>query len=105
MAIERPDGLLIERLLDAGLAVIAVHPDQVKAMRPRYSVAGGKSDSFDSFVLGELARTDRHRFRILVPDSDQNKALRAMTQSGKAKHAQFPLGVRSPATRSVLHAV
>ena len=55
VALERPDGLLIERLLDAGLAVIAVHPNQVKAMRPRFSVAGGKSDSFDSFVLAELA--------------------------------------------------
>jgi hypothetical protein len=35
VALERPDGLLIERLLDAGLTVIAVHPNQVKAMRPR----------------------------------------------------------------------
>jgi transposase len=26
VARERPDGLLIERLLDAGLAVVAVHP-------------------------------------------------------------------------------
>ena len=60
---ECPDGLLIERLLDAGLAVIAVHPSQVKAMRPRYSVANGTSDSFESFVLAELARTDSHRFR------------------------------------------
>ena len=81
VAIERPDGLLIERLLDAGLTVIAVHPNQVKAMRPRFSVAGGKSDSFDSFVLAELARTDSHRFRVLVPDSDRTKALRAMTRA------------------------
>ena len=81
VAIERPDGLLIERLLDADLAVVAVHPNQVKAMRPRYSVAGGKSDGFDSFVLAELARTDHHRFRVLVPDSDQTKALRAMTRA------------------------
>jgi transposase len=80
VAVERPDGLLIERLLDAGLAVIAVHPNQVKAMRPRYAVAGGKSDGFDSFVLAELARTDSHRFRVLVPDSDQTKALRALTR-------------------------
>ena len=72
---------MIERLLDAGLAVVAVHPNQVKAMRPRLSVAGGKSDSFDSFVLAELARTDSHRFRVLVPDSDQTKALRAMTRA------------------------
>jgi transposase len=81
VALERPDGLLIERLLDAGLAVVAVHPNQVRAMRPRYSVAGGKSDSFDSFVLAELARTDSHRFRVLVPDSDRTKALRAMTRA------------------------
>src|SRR6202162_4543016 len=81
VALERPDGLLIERLLDAGLRVVAVHPNQVKANRPRYSVAGGKSDGFDSFVLAELARTDSHRFRVLVPDSDRTKALRAMTRA------------------------
>jgi hypothetical protein len=75
VALERPDGLLIERLLDAGLAVVAVHPNQVNAMRPRFSVAGGNPDSFDSFVLADLARTDSHRFRVLVPDSDQTKAL------------------------------
>ena len=62
VAVERPDGLLIERLLDSGPQVIAVHPHQVAAMRPRFSNAGGKSDSFDAFVLAELARTDRHRF-------------------------------------------
>jgi transposase len=81
VALERPDGLLIERLLDAGLTVVAVHPNQVKAMRPRFTVAGGKSDGFDSFVLAELARTDSHRFRVLEPDSDQTKALRAMTRA------------------------
>jgi transposase len=81
VALERPDGLLIGRLLDAGLAVIAVHPNQVKAMRPRFRAAAGKSDGFDSFVLAELARTDSHRFRVLVPDSDETKALRAMTRA------------------------
>jgi transposase len=81
VAIERPDGLLIERLLDAGLSVIAIHPNQVAAMRPRFSAAGGKSDSFDAFVLAELARTDSHRFRVLVPDSDATKALRAMSRA------------------------
>ena len=40
VALERPDGLLIERLLDAGLSVIAVHPNQVRAMRPRYKRRG-----------------------------------------------------------------
>jgi transposase len=81
VAVERPDGLLIERLLDAGLSVIAIHPNQVAAMRPRFSAAGGKSDGFDAFVLAELARTDSHRFRVLVPDSDATKALRALSRA------------------------
>lgn len=80
VAVERPDGLLVERLLDAGLTVIAMHPNQVAAARPRFRPAGGKSDRFDAFVLCELARTDYHRFRVLVPDSDQTKALRALTR-------------------------
>jgi hypothetical protein len=32
-------------------------------------------------VLCELARTDHHRFRVLEPDSDQAKALRALTRA------------------------
>jgi transposase len=80
VAVERPDGLLVERLLDAGLTVIAMHPNQVAAARPRFRPAGGKSDRFDAFVLCELARTDHHRFRVLVPDTDQTKALRALTR-------------------------
>jgi transposase len=81
VAIERPDGVLIERLLDAGLRVIAIHPNQVAATRSRFRAAGGKSDRFDAFVLCELARTDSHRFRVLEPDSDETKALRALTRA------------------------
>ena len=80
VAIERPDGVLVERLLDAGLRVLALHPNQVAAARDRFRVSGGKSDRFDAFVLCELARTDHHRFRILEPDSDQTKSLRALTR-------------------------
>jgi transposase len=72
---------LVERLLDAGLRVLALHPNQVAAARPRFRVSGGKSDRFDAFVLCELARTDSHRFRVLEPDSDETKALRALTRA------------------------
>jgi transposase len=81
VAIERPDGLLVERLLDAGLRLLPLHPNQVAATRARFRAAGGKSDRFDAFVLCELARTDHHRFRVLEPDSEQTKALRAMTRA------------------------
>src|ERR671910_811648 len=80
MGVER---VLIERLLEAGMVVLAVHPNQLKASRPRFRATGAraKSDSFDAFCLSELARTDHHRFRALVPDSDETKALRALTRS------------------------
>lgn len=81
VAVERPDGLLVERLLDAGLRVLALHPNKVAAARDRFRVSGGKSDRFDAFVLCELARTDSHRFRVLEPDSDRTKAIRALTRA------------------------
>jgi transposase len=83
VAIERPEGVLVERLLEAGVVVIPIHPNQLKAARPRFRASGyrAKSDSFDALCLAELARTDNHRFRVLTPDSDQTKALRALTRS------------------------
>jgi transposase len=81
VALERPDGILVERLLATGIQVLAIHPNQVKAARPRFAVAHGKSDRFDAYVLAELARTDAHRFRALVPDGDETKALRALTRA------------------------
>ena len=60
---------------------MALHPNQVAAARARFRASGGKSDHFDAFVISELARTDSHRFRVLEPDSDQTKALKALTRA------------------------
>ena len=81
VALERADGLLVEWLLESGLSVVAIHPNQVAATRDRYRAAGGKSDGFDAYVLAELARTDSHRFRVLRPDGDETKALRALSRT------------------------
>jgi hypothetical protein len=35
VAIERPDGVLVDGLLEAGMRVLALHPNQVKAARDR----------------------------------------------------------------------
>ena len=72
---------LLARLLDVGLRVLALHPNQVAAARARFRASGGKSDRFDAFVICELARTDSHRFRVLEPDSDQTKAIKALTRA------------------------
>jgi transposase len=81
VAIEQPNGLVVERLLDAGIGVVAVHPNQLAASRDRYRSGGGKSDGFDAYVLAELARTDMHRLRLLAPDSDETRALRTLTRT------------------------
>jgi len=81
VAIERPDGLLVGRLLAAGITVLAIHPNQLAAARDRFRAAAGKSDPFDAFALRELARTDSHRFPALAPCSDETLALRALVRA------------------------
>jgi len=80
IAIERPSGLVVDTLVDAGFVVVPLHPNAVKAARPRYSAAQGKTDLGDAYLLADLLRTDGHRFRALVPLSDETKALRGLVR-------------------------
>ena len=81
VGIERPDGPLVEALMEAGLRVFVVAPRMLKAVRARYGAAGAKSDPGDAFVLGDLLRTDHHRLAPLVPDGGATKGLRALTRT------------------------
>ena len=69
VAIERPDGPVVDALLGAGLTVVVISPNQLKNLRGRYGSAGNKDDRFDAYVLAETLRTDRARLRPLTPDS------------------------------------
>jgi transposase len=80
IAIERPSGLIVDTLIGAGYPVVPIHPNVVKACRPRYRAAGGKSDPGDAFMLADILRTDGHRFRPLMPQSDELRALRALVR-------------------------
>jgi transposase len=80
IAIERPSGLIVDALLAAGHPVIPIHPNVVKACRPRYRAAAGKSDPGDAYMLADILRTDGHRFRPLMAVSDEIKALRALVR-------------------------
>jgi transposase len=80
VAIERPSGLIVDVLLEAGLSVVPIHPNIVKATRPRYRSHGGKSDASDAYLLADLLRTDGHRFKPLARQSDQIRALRALVR-------------------------
>jgi transposase len=81
VGIERPSGLLVDTLVDAGHPVVAIHPNVIKASRPRYRAAGGKSDPGDAFIVADVLRTDGHRFASLKPPSDEIKALRALVRT------------------------
>lgn len=81
VAIERPSGLLVDTLAEAGFVVVPVHPNALKATRPRYSAALGKSDPGDAYILADMLRTDGHRFRPLRAPSDQTRALRAASRT------------------------
>lgn len=80
IAIERPSGLVVDTLVEAGFTVVPIHPNAVKATRPRYRSHGAKSDASDAYLLADLLRTDGHRFKPLAPQSDEIRALRALVR-------------------------
>ncbi len=84
IAIERPSGLIVDTLIEAGHPVVPIHPNALKASRPRYRAAGGKSDPGDAYILADVLRTDGHRLRTLQPASDEIKALQATVRARDA---------------------
>jgi len=80
-AIERGDGPVVGALLEAGVTVVVITPNQVKNLRSRYGSAGNKDDRFDAFVLADTLRTDRARLRPLEPDSPATVSLRSAVRA------------------------
>ena len=88
VAIERPDGPVVDALLTAGITVVVISPNQLKNLRSRYGSAGNKDDRFDAFVLADTLRTDRARLRPLVPNSPATVALtRAVPCPQRPRHS------------------
>src|SRR4051794_12543238 len=83
VAIERPDGPVVDALLAADQDVVVVSSRSVKALRERYGTAGNKSDRSDAYVLADCLRTDGHRWRSLEPDSPATVTLRSHVRARK----------------------
>lgn len=81
VAIERPDGRLVDRLLEAGHPVVPVSPNAIKAWREAEVASGAKSDPGDARVIAEYLRVLGHRLRPLEPFSDETRALRAAVRA------------------------
>jgi transposase len=77
VAIERPDGRLVDRLLEAGHPVVAVSPRAIKAWRESEVPSGAKSDPADAQVICEYLRLRHDRLEVLEPFSPATRALRA----------------------------
>jgi transposase len=84
VAIERPDGLVVEALLDQEIAVYAINPKQLDRFRDRFSPAGTKDDRRDALVLADALRSDSHAFRRVVPDPADVVRLRGLVREDDA---------------------
>jgi len=67
--IERPDGRLVDLLLDRGVVVYPINPKALDRARDRFRMSGAKSDPFDARVLAAFVRPDHGHLRALQPSS------------------------------------
>lgn len=81
VAIERPDGRLVDTLLEAGYPVLPVTPNAIKTWREAEVLSGAKSDPGDAHVIADYLRVRIHRLRPAAPLSGHTKALRALVRS------------------------
>jgi transposase len=81
VAIERPDGRLVDRLLEAGHPVVPVQPNAIKAWRDAEVLSGAKNDPSDAALIAEYLRLRQHRLRVLASFSPETRALRAVVRT------------------------
>jgi len=79
-AIERPDGRVVDFLLDHGVVVYPVNPKALDRARDRFRQSGAKSDPFDARVLADFLRTDHAHLQALQPSSDPAQELKLLTE-------------------------
>ena len=81
VAIETPHGPVVEGLLLAGFAVLAIGPAQIRGSRRRYVSSGAKDDPRDAWMLGRALRADPDLFRQLALEEPLVLQLRERTRT------------------------
>ncbi len=79
-AIEKPQGRIVDFLLDHGVVVYPINPKALNRARDRFRMSQSKNDSFDAYVLAEFVRTDHGHLRTLEPNSEQAEELKLLTR-------------------------
>jgi transposase len=81
VAIERPDGRLVDALLAAGHPVVPVKPNAIKTWREGEVISGAKSDPGDAQVIAEYLRLRAHHLRAATPLTEHTHALRVLSRT------------------------
>jgi transposase len=81
VAIERPNGRLVDLLLEGGHPVVPVKPNAIKAWRDGEVLSGAKSDAGDAAVIAEYLRLRYHRLAPAAPYPDETRALRTVVRT------------------------
>ena len=81
VAIERPDGRLVDALLAAGHPVVPVKPNAIKTWREGEVISGAKSDPGDAHVIAEYLRLRARHLRAASPLSEHTTALRTVSRT------------------------
>jgi transposase len=81
IAIERPDGRLVDVLLEAGHPVVPVSPNAIKTWRESEQGSGAKSDPGDAYVIADYLLCRLRRLSVAVPYTPQTKALRTVVRT------------------------
>ncbi len=76
VAIERPDGAIVETLMERGFAVHAINPMQLDRFRERYRPSGAKDDAVDAWVMARTVLSDTDCFRRVEIGDPRIAALR-----------------------------
>lgn len=78
--IERPDGRMVEFLLDHGVVVCALNPKMVARAREQFRMSQVKNDALDAHVTAYCVRTRHAELRPLRPSSEELEELKLMTR-------------------------
>src|SRR5258708_16328876 len=89
-AIEKPEGRIVDFLLDHGVVVFAINPKAVDRARDRFRMSGAKSDAFDARVLATFLRTDHGHLAPLRPSSEPAQELKGLTRAYPPHPRQQP---------------
>jgi len=79
-AIEKPEGRIVDFLLDHAVVVYPMNPKAVDRARDRFRTSQSKSDPFDARVLAEFLRTDHAHLKALLPSSEEAQELKMIAR-------------------------